>query len=98
MSFFDNLKRQAAQAAGQAVQKVAAAAENTSYTVSFPQLPVNLAQLQAMPEASLQKPEHTAALTVAALCVYPIDKEASLEMLNYLQGPRGVTQIGRAHV
>ena len=34
MSFFDNLKRQAAQAAGQAVQKVAAAAENTSS--SFP--------------------------------------------------------------
>jgi len=91
MSFFDNLKRQAAQAAGQAVQKVAAAAENTSYTVSFPQLPVNLAQLQAMPEASLQKPEHTAALTVAALCIYPINKEDALEMLNYLQDPRGVT-------
>ena len=91
MSFFDNLKRQAAQAAGQAVQKVGAAAGNMSYTVSFPQLPVTLAQLQSMPEASLRKPEHTAALTVAALCVYPIDKEASLEMLNYLQGPRGVT-------
>ena len=102
MSFFDNLKRQAAQAArsagGQAAQNLGQAAKqamggmgNKSYTVTLSQLPVSLAQLQAMPEASLQKPEHTAALTVAALCVYPIDKEAALEMLNYLQGPRGVT-------
>ncbi len=91
MSFLDKLKRQAVQAANQTMQKVTAAADNVSYTVSFLELPVNLAQLQAMPEASLQKPEHTAALTVAALCVYPIDKEAALEMLNYLQGPRGVT-------
>ena len=91
MSFLDKLKRQAVQTANQTMQKVTAAADNVSYTVSFLELPVNLAQLQAMPEASLQKPEHTAALTVAALCVYPIDKEAALEMLNYLQGPRGVT-------
>ena len=102
MSFFDNLKRQAAQAArsagsqaaqnlGQAAKQAMGGIGNKSYTVTLSQLPVSLAQLQAMPEASLQKPEHTAALTVAALCVYPIDKEASLEMLNYLQGPRGVT-------
>ena len=95
MSFFDNLKRQAAQAAqsagSQAAKQAMEETGNKSYTVTLSQLPVNLAQLQAMPEASLQKPEHTAALTEAALCVYPIDKEASLEMLNYLQGPRGVT-------
>ena len=102
MSFFDNLKRQAAQAArsagsqaaqnlGQAAKQAMGGMGNKSYTVTLSQLPVNLAQMQAMPEAALQKPEHTAALTVAALCVYPIDKEASLEMLNYLQGPRGVT-------
>ena len=91
MSFFDNLKRQAAQAANQTVQNTAPASGNMSYTVSFPYLPVNLAQLQAMPEAALKQPEHTAALTIAVLCMYPIDKEAALEMLNYLQGPRGVT-------
>lgn len=83
MSFFDNLKRQAANLAG--------AGGNQSYTVVLREIPTNLAQLQAMPEASLQKPEHTAALTIAALCVYPMNAEAALEMLNYLQGPRGVT-------
>ena len=91
MSFFDQLKRQVAQTANQTMQKAASAAGNVSYTVSFPQLPVDLAQLQAMPEGALRQPEHTAALTVAALCIYPVNKDAALEMLNYLQGPRGVT-------
>ena len=95
MSFFDNLKRQAAQAANQTAQKGGATAGNVSYTVFLPQLPVNLAQLQAMPEGALRKPEHTAALTAAALCVYPINRDAALEMLNYLQGPRGITPYDR---
>jgi hypothetical protein len=102
MSFFDNLKRQAAQAArsagsqaaqnlGQAAKQAMGGMGNKSYTVTLSQLPVNLAQMQAMPEAALQKPEHTAALTIAALCIYPVSKDDALEMLNYLQGPRGVT-------
>ena len=95
MSFFDNLKRQVAQTANQTVQKAVSAADNVSYTVSLPQLPVNLAQLQAMPEGALQKPEHTAALTVAALCIYPVNREAALEMLHYLQGPRGITHYDK---
>ena len=102
MSFFDNLKRQAAQAArsagsqavqnlGQAAKNAVGSAGNKSYTVTLRQIPTSLAQLQTMPEAALKQPEHTAALTIAVLCMYPIDKEAALEMLNYLQGPRGVT-------
>lgn len=95
MSFFDHLKRQAAQAANQTAQKIGTAAGNVSYTVSLPQIPVNLVQLQAMPEGALRKPEHTAALTVAVLCIYPINRDAALEMLNYLQGPRGITPYDR---
>ena len=91
MAFLDHLKRQAAQTENQHAQKVEAAAGNASYTVFFPQLPVNLAQLQAMPEGALRQPEHTAALTVAALCIYPVNKDSALEMLEYLQGPRGIT-------
>ena len=91
MSFFDNLKRQMVHSAGQAVQKNGTKAGDIIYRVELPQLPINLAQLQAMPEGNLRKPEHTAALTIAALCIYPINREASLEMLHYLQGPRGIT-------
>ena len=91
MSFFDNLKRQVIQSANQAVQKQDTNTGNATYKVELQQLPVNLAQLKAMPEGALKKPEHTAALTIAALCIYPIHKDAALEMLNYLQGPRGIT-------
>jgi len=99
MSLFDTLKKQAAQAArnagAQAVQNVVAGAGNKTYTVTFSQLPVNLAQMQALPEASLTEPQYAAALTIAALTIYPIDKEASMEMLNFLQGPRGLTPYDR---
>ena len=81
------MKRQAEQTAA----NTASASENRAYTVTLRELPVNLAQLQAMPGGDLKKPEHTAALTIAALCIYPVSKDDALEMLNYLQGPRGVT-------
>jgi len=95
MSFFDRLKNRAAQEVGQAVKTAAANVGNKSYTVTLRELPVNLAQLQAMPEASLQEPQYAAALTVAALCMYPVDREASLAMLEFLQGPRGLTPYDR---
>ena len=59
-----------------------------SYTVTFSKLPVNLAELRALPEANLLKPHFAAALTVAALCRYPADPNACFEMLDYLRGPR----------
>ena len=57
-------------------------------TFTFQYLPQNLAQLQQLPEAQLTNPFQTAALTVLALCVFPNDPNASIEMLNYLKGPQ----------
>ena len=102
MAFFDMLKNKAAQAAqvagakavnnlGQSAKQAISGATNKTYTVTLSSIPANLAELQAMPEGALKQPEHTAALTVAALCMYPVDKEASFEMLNYLHGPRGLS-------
>lgn len=65
---------------------------NKTYTVVFNQLPQNLEQLKAMPEAALLEPVHTAALVVAALCRYPQDKAAALEMIAYLKGPRELSE------
>ena len=62
-----------------------------TYTVTFAQLPSGLAELQALPEASLAQPHFAAALTVAALCQYPSNPNACLEMLDYLRGPRPLT-------
>ena len=55
---------------------------------SFAQLPQNLSQLQALPEAAMTNPFAVAALTVAAFCRYGTDRDACLEMLNFLRGPR----------
>lgn len=60
----------------------------STQTFAFEMLPQNIAALQAMPEAALETPFQTAALTVCALCVYGTNKTAGEEMLNFLRGPR----------
>ena len=55
---------------------------------TFETLPKTLAQLQALPEYAMTDPFMTAALTVAILCNYEEDPEATVEMLNALRGPR----------
>lgn len=105
MAFMDMLKNKANQAAktagnkaAQNLRQAAANMGNKTYTVTLSGIPANLAELQAMPEGALKEPQHTAALTVAALCMYPADKEACFEMLNYLHGPRGLTPSDRQFI
>ncbi|MBQ7726449.1 MAG: hypothetical protein IJT66_04820 [Clostridia bacterium] len=103
MGLFDTLKglatdaaRQAARQAGQATQtavnrtaqNAANAAKTTRESIAFSALPQSLAEMQALPEAALQTPFQTAALTVCALCAYTKDTAAGAEMLNWLRGPR----------
>ena len=64
-----------------------------TYTITFETLPKTLDEMQALPQANLQKPEEVAALTVAALCVYPSDKAESIRMLNFLRGPRPLSPM-----
>ena len=81
MSIFDKPKNTAQQAVNTAVQS--AGSKRETYT-----LPESLAELQALPEASLDTPFKTAALTVLALCAYAADKNIGTEMLIWLRGPR----------
>ena len=83
MSIFDKIRKDTANA-----ENVHQHTENQSKTFSFDALPESLAQLQALPEAELSDPFQTAALTVCALCVYGADRQAGTEMLNWLKGPR----------
>ena len=80
MGLFDKLKNTAASAVGGAVNNAAMSIGNKS--------PESLAQMQALPEASLDSPFKAAALTVCALCAYAADKNIGTEMLNWLRGPR----------
>ena len=84
MSIFDRLKSNAASAIG----KAASSLGNKKETFTFAALPESLAQLQALPEASLDSPYKTAALVLCALCAYAADKQIGTEMLNWLRGPR----------
>ena len=84
MSIFDRLKNSATSAIG----KAASSLGNKKETFTFNALPESLAQLQALPEASLDSPYKTAALTLCALCAYAADKQIGTEMLNWLRGPR----------
>ena len=85
MSIFDKLKNPAPSAAP-APQSAGSSRE----TFTFTALPESLAQLQALPEASLDTPFKTAALTVLALCAYAADRNIGTEMLNWLRGPRAL--------
>ena len=84
MSIFDKPKNTAQQAVNTAVRSAGSKRE----TFTFAALPESLAELQALPEASLDTPFKTAALTVLALCAYAADKNIGTEMLNWLRGPR----------
>lgn len=80
MGIFDKLKNNV-QGMFDANQKEA--------TFTFQVLPESLAEMQALPEASLDSPFKTAALALCALCAYAADKNIGTEMLNWLRGPRG---------
>ena len=74
MSIFDRLQKNQSAAPVQ--------------TFTFSSLPETLAQLRSLPEATLETPFQTAALTVCALCAYGAEKSTGEEMLNWLRGPR----------
>lgn len=84
MSIFDKLKKNVQTA----VKSAAASAFACEETFTFAALPESLAEMKALREASLTSPFATAALTVCALCVYAADKSIGTEMLNFLRGPR----------
>lgn len=69
-----------------------------TYTVSFAKLPETLEEMKQLAEANLQKPEDTAALCVAALNVYPKNREESLNMLDYLRGPRPLSVMEKQFI
>ena len=58
------------------------------WKVEFPFLPSDLEQMRTLPQATLDQPWKTAALTAAALCVWPTAQDMATDMLNWLRGPR----------
>lgn len=88
MSIFDRLKNAAEKTVKEAARSVGNSIGTKRETFTFSALPESLAEMQALPEAKLDTPFKTAALTVLALCAYAADKPTGTEMLNWLRGPR----------
>ncbi len=84
------MKKEAAKAVNNAVQSVGKG-KNHSETFTFAALATNVAQLQALPEASLDSAFKTTALTIVALCRYEQSPAEAIEMLNFLKGPAEVS-------
>ena len=87
MDFFRFFTKKAADPARYVKNKVQAALSRKE-TFTFESLPKNLEELKALPEAVLDDPFKTAALSLCALCAYSEDRAAGTEMLNFLRGPR----------
>ena len=51
-------------------------------------LPKTLDEFRALPQMDLTKPENTCALFLCALELYIADKDAGVEAMNILRGPR----------
>ena len=95
MGFLDSLKRlfkrEAKNEAEKGAKKVVKGAKQShgTETFTFSALPTNLEELKALPEASLDTPFKTAALTILALCIYTKNFEEGEKCLNFLRGPKG---------
>ena len=98
MGIFDSLKRtaesalkkEATKAAYNVVQSVGKG-KNRSESFTFATLSTNVAELQTLPEASLDSAFKTTALTIVALCRYEQSPDEAIEMLNFLKGPAEVS-------
>lgn len=98
MAFFDKLKSQAASAIKGTVKQKAQNIGNKTEKIVFADLPETMDSFKALPQAALSTPFDTAALTIVALSLYPMDKELSFQMLDYLRGPAQATGRDRQFV
>ncbi len=109
MSIFDLLKRQAESSIKREASKVVNKAvnsatqsvgkgKNRSETFTFSILPTSVNELQVLPEAKLDSAFKTVALTLAVLCNYEKDANATFEMLDFLKGPESVSQYEKQFI
>ena len=98
MGFFDKLKNEAAAAVSGAVKQAAANAVSKTEKIVFSDLPESMEAFKALPQAALSTPFDTAALAVAAFCIFPADKELCYEMIDFLRGPRPMTGIDKQFI
>ena len=105
MGIFDSLMKAAENTINkEATKAVTGAAQsigkgkNRSEHFTFSSLPTSISELQALPEATLDSPFKTAALTLAVLCRYKEDCNGTFEMLDFLKGPENVSEYEKQFI
>ncbi len=93
MGLFDSLKNPFA-----ANNAPAQSGGNKSVNVVFNSLPETLDQYKALPQAAMSTPFDTAAMTVLAFCFYPQNKDMALAMLDFLKGPKPLSQYEKQFI
>ncbi|MCL2549016.1 MAG: hypothetical protein FWE76_07630 [Symbiobacteriaceae bacterium] len=93
-----SINQAARQVGNAAAQQVAGAisantgqGDNKSWNFVFAEIPVNLEQLRSLPEASLSEPHYAAALLIPALCLWTINQQEAIAMINFLKGPEALS-------
>lgn len=71
---------------------------NVTKTITLPYLPKNINELMALPQAQLKDKFEVAALCVAVLCNWENDRDATVQMLNYLRGPRPLSPMDQQFI
>ncbi len=67
-------------------------------TIVFNSLPEVIDDFKALPQAAMATPYDTAAMAIVAFSAYPKDKEQSLQMLEYLRGPRPMNGMDKQFI
>ena len=113
MGLFDSLKRaadsalrrEATKAVNNAVNNAMSNNDNAvgkganrSERFVFQALPQNVSELQSRPEATLDTPFKTAALTIATLCLFSNNQDSMYEMLDFLKGPESVSNYEKQFI
>ena len=93
MGLFDKLKNTSAP-----VVQNNPVSTNKSVKITFNTLPDTLEGFKALPMAGMNTPFATAALTVLAFCFYPENKDLSLQMLDFLRGPRPLSVMDKQFI
>ena len=93
MGLFDKLKTNPAPTP-QTVQ----GGISKSVKITFSSLPESYEAFTALPEAKMDNPFSTAALSVLAFCFYPENKDLSLQMLDSLRGPRPLSVMDKQFI
>ena len=92
MGLFDKIKNNSAPING------VPTSTNKSVKITFGSLPETLEGFTTLPQAKLDTPFATAALTILAFCFYPENKDLSLQMLDFLRGPRPLSVMDKQFI